>query len=259
MTQHLLPVLYTLFVWWFSTGVILYLDGLPRSTYKWSMLWATVLAAIAFAGIVATADDTRATGAYLAFTGAIVIWAWKEMAFLMGYLTGPRRTACPPGARGWRRAVYALQAILWHELALIALGVAVIALTWGQPNHVATCTFATLWVMRLSAKINVFLGVRNLNEEFLPEPVRHLGSYFRTRPMNRFFPVSVIATAALTLAVWQHALADTTTPFGAVSSTFVATLLSLALLEHVFMMLPLPTQRLWRWGLRSRETGVTST
>ena len=45
-----LPLLATLFIWWFSTGLILYLDGLPRSTYKWSMLWATVLAAVAFAG-----------------------------------------------------------------------------------------------------------------------------------------------------------------------------------------------------------------
>ena len=254
MTQHLLPALYTLFVWWFSTGAILYLDGLPRRTYKWSMLWATVLAAVAFVGIVATADDTRATGAYLAFTGAIVIWAWKEMAFLMGFVTGPRRTPCPPGVHGWRRAGYALQAILWHEFALLALGIAVIGLTWGRPNPVAACTFATLWVMRLSAKLNVFLGVRNLNEEFLPEHLRYLGSYFRRRNMNRLFPLSLIASGALALGVWQHALAEGTHAFGAMASTFVATLITLAVLEHVFMMAPLPTQRLWRWGMRSRQT-----
>lgn len=256
MKHHVLPILYTLFVWWFSTGAILYLDGLPRHTHKWSMLWATVLAAIAFVGVVVTADDTRATGAYLAFTGAIVIWGWKEMAFLMGFVTGPRRTPCPPGARGWRRAGYALQAILWHELALVALGAAVVWLTWGQPNPVATCTFATLWIMRLSAKLNVFLGVRNLNEAFLPEPVRHLGSYFRTRPMNRFYPVSAIATAMLAVTVWQHALAETTRSFSAISSSFVAALLTLALLEHAFMMVPLPSERLWRWGMRSREMGA---
>ena len=40
MVQYGLPVLYALFVWWFSTGLIIYLDGLPRSTYRWTMLGA---------------------------------------------------------------------------------------------------------------------------------------------------------------------------------------------------------------------------
>ena len=44
VADHGLPVLYALFVWWFSTGLILYLDGLPRRTFRWSMLGATVLA-----------------------------------------------------------------------------------------------------------------------------------------------------------------------------------------------------------------------
>ena len=252
LVEYLLPALYTVFVWWAGTGVILFLDGLPRWTHPWTMLWATVLLAIALVGITVTADDTRSTGAYLAFTGTILIWAWKELAFLMGYITGPRRTACPPGARGWARAGHALAAILWHELALLALFAAVLALTWGGRNPVAACTFATLWVMRLSAKLNVFLGVRNLNEEFLPEPVRHLGSYFRQRNMNRFFPVSLLAAAALALALWEHALAPSTSHFGAISTTMVAMLSTLAVVEHVLMMLPLPSQWLWRWGLRSR-------
>jgi len=253
MTQHGLPILYTLFVWWFSTGVILYLDGLPRWTFKWTMLWSTVLLAIAFVGLVTSADDTRGTGAYIAFTCAVVIWGWKELAFLLGIITGPRRVPCPPGARGWRRAGHALMAILYHEAALIVLGVAVVTLTWGKPNPVAACTFATLWVMRLSAKLNVFLGVRNLNEEFLPEHIRYLGSYFRTRPMNRLFPWSMLGSGALALAVWEHALADGTHAFGATAATFVAALITLAVLEHALMMLPLPSQRLWRWGLKSRE------
>lgn len=252
MIEHLLPALYAVFVWWAGTGVILYLDGLPRSTHPWTMLWASVLLAVALAGITVTADDTRDTGAYLAFTGTIVIWAWKELAFLMGYVTGPRRVACPPGARGWRRVRLAVAAILWHELALLALFAAVLALTWGGPNPVAACTFATLWIMRLSAKLNVFLGVRNLNEEFLPEPVRHLGSYFRQRPMNRFFPFSLIAAGALALALWDHALAPGTSRFGAISTTMVAMLATLAVVEHLLMMLPLPSQWLWRWSLRSR-------
>ena len=32
--------------------------------------------------------------------------------------------------------------------------------------------------MRQSAKLNVFLGVRNLSEEFLPQHLHYLQSYF---------------------------------------------------------------------------------
>lgn len=252
LIDHLLPALYTVLVWWAGTGVILYLDGLPRRTHPWTLFWATVLLAVALAGIAVTADDLRHTGAYLAFTGTIVVWGWKELAFLMGYVTGPRRAPCPPGARGWVRVRHALAAILWHELALLALFAAVLALTWGKPNPVAACSFGTLWLMRVSAKLNVFLGVRNLNEEFLPEPVRHLGSYFRQRPMNGFFPVSLLAALALALALWDHALAPATSRFGAASTTMVAMLATLAVVEHALMMLPLPSQWLWRWSLRGR-------
>ena len=45
--------------------------------------------------------------------------------------------------------------------------------------------------MRESAKLNLFLGVRNLSEEFLPAHLAYLQSYFRRRSMNMLFPFSV--------------------------------------------------------------------
>ena len=36
-------------------------------------------------------------------------------------------------------------------------------------------------------------------------------------------------------------------------------LLSLAIIEHWFLVLPLPFDRLWQWGLRSREATHTAT
>jgi hypothetical protein len=39
--------------------------------------------------------------------------------------------------------------------------------------------------------------------------------------------------------------------------TLVATLLSLAILEHLFLVLPLPFENLWRWGLRSRAAPLS--
>ena len=127
------------------------------------------------------------------------------------------------------------------------------ALTWQQPNQVALWTFAALWVMRLSAKLNVFLGVRNLNEQFLPEHLRYMHSYFRQRPSNALFPVSVIAVTALAAAAWHSAVASSLRRLRrrppAASSRCC---LSLALLEHWFMVLPLPSEKLWDWGMRSR-------
>ncbi len=251
MSQYLLPVLYTLFVWWFSTGVILYLNGLPKWTFKWTFAGATVVLGLALAGLAATRQDTRTTGAYLGFTCGLLVWAWQEVAFLLGYVTGSRRTPCPTST-GWRRARYALQAVLHHELALVMLATAVLATTWGGANQTGMWTFMILWTMRQSAKLNVFLGVRNLNEGFLPLHLQYLQTYFKRKPMNRLFPVSVIVSTIVAALVWQQAAVIGITGFDATALTFAATLLSLAVLEHWFLVLPLPSEALWAWGLRSR-------
>ena len=252
MSVYLLPIAYTLFVWWFSTGVILYLNGLPKRTHPWTMLGATLLLGVALVGLGASRDDTRVTGAYLAFTCALLVWAWQEVAFLLGYVTGPRRTPLPAGSTGWRRAGFALQTLLHHELALIVLGFAVVAITWGGANPTGVASFMIFWVMRQSAKLNIFLGVRNCSEDFLPKHLKYLQSYFRHAPMNALFPVSVIASSWLAVLLWQAAAAHGVSAFEATALTFSGTLLSLAILEHWFMVLPLPSQALWNWGLRSR-------
>lgn len=248
-----LPVLYTLFAWWFSTGVILYLVGLPRWTHPWTFTAFTLLLGIALLGVAQTLDDTRVTGAYLSFTAALAVWAWVEVAFLLGYVTGPRREPCPAGVLGWRRVWLAVQSIAYHELALLALGAAIIALSLGAANTLALWTFGILWVMRLSAKLNVFLGVRNLNIQFLPRHLSYLGSYFRQRPLNKLFPVVVLAATLGTVSAWQAALAPEATPFSATAHVFAAMLLTLAVLEHWFMVIPLPFEALWKWGMKSRE------
>ena len=252
MSLYVQAIAYTVFVWWFSTGVILYLNGLPRWTHRWTMLATSLLLGVALVGLAATRDDVRVTGAYIAFTCTLLVWAWQEVAFLLGYVTGPRRAPCPPHATGWRRFGLALQTLLHHEMALIVLGAAVLALTWSGANTTAVSTFAVLWVMRQSAKLNIFLGVRNLSESFLPHHLKYLQTYFRRAPMNVLFPVSVTLSSWLACLLWQAATAQGVGAFQATSLTFTAALLSLAVLEHWFMVLPLPSQALWNWGLRSR-------
>ena len=81
----------------------------------------------------------------------LLVWAWQEVAFLLGLVTGPNREPCPPVV-GWRRAWYAFTAIAHHELALVLLGVAVLLPSLGAPNPVAAQVWLVLWVMRLDRK-----------------------------------------------------------------------------------------------------------
>jgi putative photosynthetic complex assembly protein 2 len=242
---------YALFVWWFSTGAILYLDGLPRRTYRWSLLGATAVAWAALVGLATSSDDVTPAGAYCAFTCAVLVWGWQEMAFLMGIVTGPRKTASPPGCTGWRHFVNATQTLLYHELALLAALAAVIAVTWGSANQVGAWTFLTLWVMRLSAKLNLFLGVRNTNEQFLPAHLSYLKSFLTRRPLNLLFPVSITASTAVAALMVRDLLAPGAGAFEVAGLTLVASLLVLAILEHWFLVLPVSLDALWRWGFRS--------
>ncbi|WP_431267657.1 putative photosynthetic complex assembly protein PuhE [Dankookia sp. P2] len=253
MADFALPALFALFIWWFSTGAILWLDGLPARTYRISMAGATLVLAAALWGLSASAADPSVLGAYCAFSCGLLAWAWQEMAFLMGYATGPSRAPCPPDTTGWRRFTLALRAILYHELAIIAGAVAVVAATWDQPNQIGTWTYLLIWGMRQSAKLNVFLGARNLNENFLPPHLRYLGSFFLRRPMNLLFPFAVTLATLLTALLFHRALAPGATDFQAAGFTFLGTLAALATLEHWFLVLPIPAEALWDWGLRSRE------
>jgi len=251
--DYALPALYTLFLWWFSTGVILYLDGLPRHTFRWSLLGATALLIAALWALVATSSDTTVTAAYVAFTCGVIAWGWNEMCFLMGFLTGPRKQACPEGCRGWRHFGHGIQAILHHELAIIATALVLLALTWDQPNQVGAWTFLILWFMRLSTKLNVFLGVPNLAEEFLPEHLQYLQHFFTRKRMNLLFPFSVTGATLATAWLIRTSLTPEMGAFETVALALMATLMVLAVIEHWFLVLPPPTTLIWGWGLRSHE------
>lgn len=254
MSEHGLPALLTaLGLWWSSTGLILYLDGLGRETHRRTLVATSVLAAGALWAVAATAGDTAAGSAYHGFLAGLMVWAWQEVVFLLGYLTGPRPLPCPEGCGLLARARYALAAILWHELAVLVAAAALLVLTWGQPNQLALWTYLLLWGMRSSAKLNLFLGVRNLYAEFLPAHLRFLASYFRQRPMNLLFPVSVSAATAVSILLLQRATDPAAQGFQAAGAWLLATLSVLGLLEHWFLVLPLPVERLWGWGLASHR------
>ena len=133
MTPTGWAALYCLFVWWFSTGLIVFLNNLPPRTFRWSFTAYTVVAVVSLCRLASGNYDTSLAGAYAAFTYAVLVWGWHEMAFFMGFVTGPRRIPSPPGLGTWHRFRHGTAACIHHELAILATGAAVLWATWGAP------------------------------------------------------------------------------------------------------------------------------
>jgi putative photosynthetic complex assembly protein 2 len=224
-------------LWGVSTAVIFYLDSLPIRTFGKSMAAATLLL-VGCAVVIWILRDATSTSAIIAsFTASLLAWGWTEMALYMGYVTGPRKTRCAHGCSGAKHFGHAISANLWHELTVIGFA----ALIYLSGNVTALWCFMLLWLMHLSARLNVFLGVRNVSEEFVPEHMDILKGFLRRRSMNPLFPFSCVALVAL--AVWLIVQPQD------LSITMAATLVVIGLLEHALLMLPLPVERLWHWSL----------
>ncbi|MEH3116970.1 MAG: putative photosynthetic complex assembly protein PuhE [Methylorubrum populi] len=256
MGAYAAPALYAVLLWWSATGLVLVLQHLPRRTHARSLIAASAVATAALWAIRAVADDDTETGAYLGFTAAVVLWGWQEMSYYMGFVSGPKPAACAPNLHGLDRFLAALAASLWHEFAILGCGLAILCLTWGQGNRVALWTYALLALMNASARLNLFLGVRNLHAEFLPSHLGYLACYLSRRPMNPLFPVSVTLGTAATVLLARGALGAEAAPQTVAGLGLLATLAALATLEHWFLMLPLPSAALWNWSLPGRAAPV---
>ena len=242
------PLLFALLMWFIGTAAVVWLDSRPRTTFAAS-LWLVGLAALAALALVRVgAGDTSVGGAYAGFAAAIVIWGWHEMSFLMGAIAGPRRTPCPPGATGWARFRAATAAVIHHEIAIALTALLLVALTWGRPNQAAPLTFLLLFVLRLSAKFNLFLGVPNLSDEVFPAHLAYLKSYFRKRALNPLFPFSILLGAGIAAWGWTAAEAAPAASGTSAAATLIAGLAALGVVEHLFLVLPLRDARLWRWA-----------
>jgi putative photosynthetic complex assembly protein 2 len=175
---------------------------------------------------------------------AIGLWGWHEVAFLSGALTGTRRLPAS-GAGGAIRFREAFASIWIHEVALAAT----LALLWwlsrGRLHPTVARVFTVLWVMRVSAKLNLFLGVRVTNAQFLPTPVRYLGTYFRSARFNPLMPLSLACATALAARSFATAGAASVGSYARLEAALLGCLLCLAALEHVFMVVPLQDAKLW--------------
>jgi putative photosynthetic complex assembly protein 2 len=241
-------VVFTILAWWGSTGLIVYAVRSFEAQHGAVIVGATVIAALGVAALVISAGSPSVGGAIAAFTGALLIWAFFETTFLLGWLTGPRRLPLPQGAAGFLRFKLAALTVIHHELALFGALLAMALALYAEPNHVAVMTFALLWVMRLLAKFILFLGARHSLSEMMPERLGYLQTYFRTDRTTWLFPVVLLVGAAsVAFLIRTTFLAET--PFMVTAQTLAATFLTLALAELIVLNLPLRDSALWGWAL----------
>jgi putative photosynthetic complex assembly protein 2 len=235
---------FVLVLWAVSTAAIFYLDSLNPRTFKISFGASTIVLALSAWAIWSLRAEQSTLAILASFAAALLAWGWTEMALYMGFITGPRKHRCEHGCKGITHFGHAIQANLWHELVVIGFA----ALIWLSGNQTALWCFVMLWLMHLSARLNVFLGVRNVSEEFVPAHMEVLKGFLRRRNMNPLFPVSCGLMVLLLIYLVQ--MPQT------LSVTMAAALAAIGLLEHVLLMLPLPTERLWHWSLsRQSRTG----
>jgi putative photosynthetic complex assembly protein 2 len=71
--------------------------------------------------------------------------------------------------------------------------------------------------------------------------------------MNWLFPLSITGLS-FAAACWMERIWSAQTMSQEIGFALLAALTVLALLEHWFMVLPLPDERLWRWMLPSRQS-----
>lgn len=251
--SYALPIVIAAALWWTSTGAIFALARLPRATWRWTAIAATCLGLAGTMAVLLLRPTETTTGAYAGFLAGLVMWGWHETLFLLGYVTGARKTPCPPDLSLSARFRASAETVLHHEIAIALHAMVILAFSWGAANQTAALTFLLLWIMRLSVKFILFFGAPNIPAEALPTHLRYLASYFRRSQSSRFLPVAFAFSVAIALALGIEALSHAPGDYGFTAYGLLATLASLAVLEHAALRLRLPDRLLGVWTSQSEK------
>jgi len=255
---YLWPVLYAIFLWWFTTGLIMAVYGCPRRVQRIYFAVATVVMLVALAGLVATRNATQIGAVYVAVTCGAVIWGWHMASYYLGFVTGRPldvHVAHGQDVRNRRpldlaqRFRLALDASLYHELLVLGFMLLLSGLIGPHANRWGLWMFLALWFMHSSAKLNVFFGVRNFRIEFLPNHLHGLGALLSKRPINEFFAVSMGVASSVVLLIIYRAFVLETSPAHITGALLLGTMILLGVIEQWLLVLPLPFT-LWGWGVR---------
>lgn len=255
--EHGWPLVYAGVLWFVATGAVLALDSRNAASFGRSLILTGTLACVALVAVAYTANDPSPLAAYVAFTAALLIWGWHELAFLTGAATGPRHAPLPAGTTGWARFRLSAATLIHHEIALALTLAFLCDLSWHAANPVAAQAFGLLFAMRLSTKLNIFVGVPHFDTAMLPPQLAYLGSYFKTRPIG--FAMVLSLTLLTAVAVWLGTRAVSLSGGAAVGASLVFALVALGLLEHLFLVVPVKDAALWRWAKSNNAFRITGT
>jgi putative photosynthetic complex assembly protein 2 len=234
--------LFAVLLWWGATQALISLVRVAPPVVLNAI--ALVLGGVSAIGAVWATHSAGPMAAYAGFASGIGLWGAFEILFLSGAVLGIKTR--PQSPRLGHRAWAAFRSILWHEGALVATIAALAVATMGTENPVALYTFALLWAMRASAKLNLFLGVRNLCAELLPPRIAHLATHFRQADINPLFPFSVLAGTLGAAFLLRAGLDPLVEDGAAISTLLLAALVALGTLEHWLMLTPLSPLAFWR-------------
>jgi putative photosynthetic complex assembly protein 2 len=249
---HIVPFFVTVAIWFVATGLIAWADNRERSTFSRTLFIGGACGIGGLIVILFSSFSSELWAVYVAFFGALMVWGWHEVGFLTGAAAGPRRIAADPGLAGAQRFRQACATVMHHEVALALTALLLISLSWNVQNQIGATVFVLLFALRLTAKINMFVGVPNTTAEMLPEHLGYLKTYFGRNRMTMLLALSIAGIAAV--AVWFASLA-LSAPVGSaemVGASLLFTLCLLGVLEHLFLALPFRDGMLWGWALPKR-------
>ena len=256
---HIVPFIVTVAIWFMATGLIAWADSRERSTFRRSLIWGGVAGIAGLIAILIASQSVSAPAVYASFVGALLVWGWHEIGFLTGATAGPRREPCPPNARGFERFTQASATVMHHEFVLALTALMLISLSWNAANQVGATVFVLLFGLRLSSKINLFIGVPNSTTEMLPAHLGYLKSYFGRNRMTIWLAASIAAILALTAWFGSLAIAAASGSPEMIGASLMTALCLLGAIEHLFLALPFRDGMLWGWafsGARRSKVGA---
>jgi len=227
--------------WWAATGVTL---AMQRSalTSTASVITATIFALVGCLLIVNSCREPTVRGARLAFLGSALVWWWCSTLFYAGVGIHIAENI-PTGPRTLALAFQAIEATVRPDLLGVFALILLAVLVWRKPNSTAFWTLLVFFGTLQTAKLNVFMGVRNSGVDWLPEHLVGLSQFFGPPQNSVLLPVTIVGLAACFLVTAAMSRAATSA-FRKHMLAMLSFLLGLALLEHVFLGVDL-TLPLW--------------
>ena len=233
--------------WWLLTGLALLLVHQPQKIAHRGFIAHSILTLAAWICVPLNAASTSPIAVAGGFLLGLTIWGWLELSYLLGYVNGPNHQVYDGGPSTWRRFKGALATTIYHEAAALASVALLAAISVDQPNRTACYTVTVLCLMRWSAKLNLFFGVRAFNDRWLPDHLHYLTSYLRLGRSSWLLPVSTLVGFFITFEI--YALAEQSNVMSnQLSFYLVASLMLLASIEHIFLLFPVNEAALWRWA-----------